>query len=242
MALVALCILTCATSALSAATGLGGGSILVIVLAYFFPSHALIQLHAVIQVTSNVSRLSASYYEIPWQRLKLLGIGSLTGVFACITTGDILSSTVLEVLLPFAIIFLTWSKELQRTSPYTLPNLDYWWRDILLGFLASCSSTFFGVSGPLLSACLVHSLPRDELVLSVAVINMSIHLLKIIGFLFFGFPLLDWIGTLFPLCSAAVVGSYIGTSIRHWLNQARFQLSIKIVITILCLGKTIQGI
>lgn len=214
---------------------------MVIVLAYFLPSHSLIQLHAAIQVTSNLSRLSASYSEIPWRRLQLLALGSLVGVVVCLTTGDVFSSDLLEGLLPLILIVFTWVKELQQISLFNLPKLNYWWRDILVGFLASCSSTFFGVSGPLLGAFLVHSLPKDALVLSIAVINMSTHLLKVIGFVVLGFPYTDWIYTLLPLCGAAIIGSYIGTSVRHHLNQDRFQLSLKILITLLCLGKMIEA-
>lgn len=210
---------------------------MVIVLAYFLPSYALIPLHAIIQVTSNLSRLSASYSEIPWRRLGSLGLGSLAGVVVCLSPGDVLSSGLLEALLPLILILFTWSKELQKVLSLTFPNPNSWGGDIFIGFLASCSSTLFGVSGPLLGACLIHSLTKDALVLSIAAINMSTHLLKVVGFLLLGFPFVDWIKTLLPLCGAAVIGSYVGTSLRHRLNQDKFQLSLKIVITLLCLGK-----
>lgn len=167
------------TSAITTAFGLGGGVLMVGVMSLVFPPAAIIPVHGVVQLGSNISRSLLFIRNMDWRILGLVLLGALIGAFigASIYVG--LSPDLIRLLLGLFILFVTWMPKLQGrelTSPMV----------VLVGALACFISMFVGAAGPFIGAMLPrHRLSKDAVIGTIGGCMTILHTLKIIAFGFF---------------------------------------------------------
>ena len=80
--LIALGVFSTITSLLTAVAGLGGGMLLLALMAQIFAPAILIPLHGIAQFFSNANRGVIHRDKLEWQYLKPFVTGSLVGAFA----------------------------------------------------------------------------------------------------------------------------------------------------------------
>ena len=73
-------LVTFLTSTIAAIVGLGGGMMLIAILPSFLPINALIPVHGLTQMSSNISRAVFGYKEIQYKVIPKFLIGSIIGI------------------------------------------------------------------------------------------------------------------------------------------------------------------
>ena len=113
----ALVLLSFLTSALTASVGLGGGLVLLVVLASFLPPLVVLPVHGVVQFGSNFGRASLLRQYIDWSITGYFLVGSILGV---ILAGRIFVALPADVLRAILGLFVPVSY-----THLTLPTTPY---------------------------------------------------------------------------------------------------------------------
>jgi len=128
------------TSLLTAVAGLGGGMLLLALMAQLFAPAVLIPLHGIAQFFSNANRGVIHRKSIEWTYLRPFVLGSVIGAFAFIPLVVFVDATLGALALGLFILLVTWFPKWLNVS-----RLPF----ILSGALTSGIGVLFGATGPL---------------------------------------------------------------------------------------------
>lgn len=216
------------TSALTAAFGVGGGLVLLVVMGFFMPAGALIPVHGVIQLGSNAGRAwHMRRHATPLVMAPFIAGGILGAVIGGSFAIDLPDFTVKLFMAAFVIV-LTWVR-LPRFVDTASPLVFG-----VGGLVTTALSIIIGASGPIVAAIIGKAFAvRQTMVANFAIAMTSQHLLKVLAFGFLGFSLAPWL----PLAAAMIASGYLGTRTGARLldrtGEDRFRFWLKIGITIL---------
>jgi len=215
------------TSMVAGVVGLGGGLLLIAVLPPFLPTNALIPIHGLSQLSSNLSRAYFGYKNIRYEVVPEFLIGSLAGVGAFAL---ILSAISTKYIPLFIGIYIILSIHSQRFNDKMRRYENYY----IIGFFQSGLSVVVGTTGPLAMTKLLNDFGEKDIVVATSAILMSItHLLKIVVFIYFGFAFFDYLGTITAMVTGTALGSYAGTKIRDKIDGEKLIFALKILLTIM---------
>lgn len=216
-------------SLLAAILGQGGGLILMTILAGHFPAHALIPIHATIQASSNGSRAFMGIPHIKWPIILPVIVGTIIGALIITPFIPSINWQWLQGIIALFILWMTWGKSLALSNKFKRALTS-------LGLLQGALGMALGATGPLGNALLLkYGLNKHELVASNAVIMFSSHVIKILLFSLVGTQLIHFWQSILILCIASILGSVIGSPLRHKLPERIFFPLFKIVLTLLAL-------
>ncbi len=225
-ALVPLALLT---STIAATLGMGGGVILIAVMPGFVPPAAIIPIHAVTQLASNLSRAAFGWRHIDIAMVLPVVAGAVVGAAAGGSIYSALNLDWLPLIIGLFILLLTWVP-LPAPRGRGAPAL------LALGFYQTGLGMVAGATGPLGAAVLARrNSARDWLVVNTAVYMTINHLVRSFAFGLMGFAFLSWLPLIAGMVLASVAGSWLGTRLRHYLPQGNFQLAFKWLVTLLAL-------
>lgn len=215
------------TSCLTGVIGMGGGVLLIALMPGLIPTAAIIPLHAVVQLASNVSRGAFGWRHIDWTLVPAILVGSIAGA---ILGGGIyvnLELRWLPAIIGLLIIVLTW-------VPLPTPKGSGQFSLLLLGFYQTGLGMLAGATGPLGAAVLArHNIQRDWLVVNTAVYMSINHVIKALAFALIGFSFGPWWWLILGMVAASVMGSWVGTRLRPLVPQLDFQRWFKLLVTLL---------
>ncbi len=213
------------TSFISAAFGLGGGMVLLAVIATILPANALIPVHGVVQIGSNISRAAvmARYIHLPV--LLPMTIGGLLGA----AVGGLIAVRLPDWVLFLAVgVFVLW-------SAWSKGNLGFGRATILLGGAISGFLTMFiGGTGPFVAA-LIKTLNLDRMshVGTQAGCMVFQHGLKIAIFGVLGFDYLPYLPLVAGMIVFGFLGTLVGRRVLHGMGDSCFRLALTILLTFL---------
>ena len=217
------------TSCLAGAIGLGGGVLLIALMPGLVPAAAILPIHSLVQLASNVSRAAFGWRHIDWTLIPALTIGAIAGAFV---GGGVYASLELQwlpAIIGVLIILLTW-------VPLPQPRGGGQWSLLLLGFYQSGLGMLAGATGPLGAAVLARrSIQRDWLVVNTASYMSINHIIKTCAFAFIGFSFGPWLWLIAGMVLASVVGSWVGTWLRRFIPEIDFQRWFRLLVTLLAL-------
>lgn len=214
---------------MTAAFGIGGGVTLLALMGPIVPVAALIPVHGVVQLGSNVGRawhlrrFAARSVVVPF----LVGglAGAVLGALLVVELPDAL----LKLILGAFILAMIWLK---------LPAIPFGSPPVLAmgGLVSTFATMFVGATGPLVSAMLARSFTDKEHLVSNTAIAMSVqHALKVGAFGALGFAFWQW----FPMIAAMIATGYLGTiggaRILARFPEATFRRAFKVLLTVLAL-------
>ncbi|AXH11744.1 sulfite exporter TauE/SafE family protein [Halarcobacter bivalviorum] len=226
---ILLGIITFLTSTIAGVVGLGGGMILIAVLPSFLPINALVPIHGLTQLSSNLSRAVFGYKDVKVEVIPKFLIGSLAGVSFFAVILYFVSLTYIPLFIGIYILLSLWS---QKFNDKIKKFESYY----LIGFIQSGFSIVVGATGPLATTLLVKDYNDKDTVVATAAALMSItHLLKVFAFMLFGFVFFDYIGILVAMIIGAVAGSYAGTKLRDKIDGKKFMLALKIILSLMAI-------
>lgn len=228
-------IITFFTSTIAGVVGLGGGMILIAILPSFLPVNAIVPVHGLTQMSSNVSRAFFGWKDVKLEVIPKFLFGSILGVSFFAVILYFISLEYVPLFIGLYILLSIWSdgfnKKIERFESYTV-----------IGFFQSGLSIIVGATGPLATTLLVKDYDDKHTVIATAAVLKSItHILKVFAFMVFGFVFFDYIGVLTAMIIGAVAGSWVGTKLRDKIDGKKFMLALKILLSTLAI-KLIVGL
>ncbi|MEC8040420.1 MAG: sulfite exporter TauE/SafE family protein [Pseudomonadota bacterium] len=214
------------TSAISAAFGLGGGLVMLALLAATLPPAALIPVHGWVQLGSNVARAAMMWRNIQWALVPGFVIGTVAGV----ALGGQIVVSLPPAYMQLAVgLFILWT--LLETPPRWLRYAGW-----LSGLVSSFLTMFFGATGPFVAAYLKpRKMARHDQVATHAMFMTFQHGLKVAMFGFLGFALAPWIGFILALVLSGVAGTWAGKLILSRMSDRGFHRVLSVVLALVAL-------
>jgi uncharacterized membrane protein YfcA len=221
------------TSLLTAAFGLGGGLALLAVLATVLPPAAVIPVHGVVQLGSNVGRAA-----VLWRHVAR---GVVPPFLAGAAVGAALGGAVSVELPPGAVevavaLFILWSVAFR--PPRALRRHGW-----ATGLVSSVLTMFFGATGPFVMAWLRSAeLERRALVATHATLMTAQHALKTAIFAALGFAYAPWLPLIALLIVAGFLGTLTGRAVLLRIDEARFAGVLNALLVLLALRLIWTGV
>ncbi len=217
------------TSGLTAAVGLGGGVLLLGVMASVLPPATLLPVHGIVQIGSNAGRAVLMRSHVLPKIVAMFALGAVAGVILGTRVFVVLPTTALQALIGLFILYSVWAPSLRR---FLMPLAGY----LAVGAVTTFLTMFVGGTGALVAAFLPpQRLGREGFVATHAVCMTLQHGLKVAAFGFIGFQLLPWL----PLCAlmiaAGFAGTVVGRRILLRLPEKVFLWAFRLVLTALAL-------
>jgi uncharacterized membrane protein YfcA len=222
-------LLTFLTSAFTAAVGVGGGVLLLAVMATFLSPALLLPVHGAVQVGTNAGRALVLARHVEPKIVALFTAGGVAGVAVGAAVFASLSMATLQLLLAGFILFSVWVP-VGRAEP--IPLAGY----LGVGAVASFCTMFIGGTGPFLAAFLSPDrYPRHKVVATHASCMALQHLLKVAAFGWLGFAFGPWLGLVVAMIASGFLGTLVGRRILDWLPERAFRQAFRAVLTALAL-------
>ena len=222
------------TSLVAGVVGLGGGLLLIAILPSFLPLNALVPIHGLSQVASNLSRAYFGYKDVQYQILPKFLIGSFIGVGLFALLLNIISLEYIPLFIGVYILLSLWSEKFNN-------KIKKYENYYIIGFFQTGLSVIVGTTGPLAMTKLLKDFEDKDKVVATSALLMSIsHILKVIVFIYFGFLFSDYIGIIIIMIIGSILGSYVGTKVRNKVNGEKLVLMLKILLSIMAIKSIIS--
>jgi uncharacterized protein len=221
-----------ASSLITAAVGIGGGGILLAVMATLIPPAALIPTHGAIQIGSNLGRAVMTLRHIFWPALPAFAVGSVIGVSA----GGMIVVTLPPAWVQIGVgSFVIWSVLAKPPE-----SLRKW--PLAVGVFSSFLTMFFGATGLFVATFTkAQKLARHAHVATHAALMTVQHGLKTLVFAILGFAFGQWLGFILAMTLAGLVGTLLGKSLLNRIDERRFRLALDTVLIVLSLRLIYAG-
>ncbi|MCG8457063.1 MAG: sulfite exporter TauE/SafE family protein [Holophagales bacterium] len=215
------------SSALTAVLGIGGGVLLIALMPGLLPAAAIVPVHGVVQLASNVSRAYFARTYIAWQPVLPFAAGAILGAAAGSRFVVALPERWLPLLLGSFILIVTW-----------LPVKRIRWpgRFFTIGAVQTFVSLFVGAAGPLVSPLLLREgYEHHRIVATHGTVMSLLHAMKTATFVLLGFSFAPYWLLILGMLAAVTAGSWAGNQLRHRLPQDRLKVAFRILLTALAL-------
>ncbi|MDW3221711.1 MAG: sulfite exporter TauE/SafE family protein [Paracoccaceae bacterium] len=219
-------------SLITAGFGIGGGAVMLAVIATLLPAPAIVPVHGLVQVGSNAGRAFLFRKEVYRAVMMPFLIGALIGIVLGGLFVVQLEAGALQIALGS---FILWSVAF---SPPALMRRS----SAITGGLSSFLTMFIGGTGPFVAAYIkTLGLSRIQHVATHAAFMTLQHLLKTIAFGVLGFAFSKWAGLIGLLIASGFLGTVAGRHILFKINEARFKLILNAILIILALRLIYAG-
>lgn len=220
-----------ATATLSGIIGMGGGVILLAVMAAILPAPLVVPLHGVVQLVSNSTRTLRLLGDVNWRIVALYVPTLVVGVFLGL---QLYSGERMEWFRPmigfFLLAFLAWDRFRPKKIDAPL------WVFAPAGLVGGVLAILVGATGPFLAAFFLRDdLKPREIVATKAAVQTVSHILKIPAFLSVGFDYGSRAPILAPLVGAAILGTLAGTWLLHRMETRLFRAIFRWVLALLAI-------
>jgi len=235
-AVVFLIITATFTSFITASVGIGGGILLLAVMASLVPPSVLIPVHGLVQFGSNGGRAWLTRSHCDWSLVAGFALGAVVGALVASFVVVQLPLQWIQLAVAGFILFLVWGPKPRKVDLGPRGRM-------LFGGLTTLVSMFVGATGPLV-ASVVHRQSADKLAVSATFAScMSVqHLLKLAVFSVAGFAFWQWLPLVLLMIAGGFIGTWLGLKVLNRLPVKLFSQIFKLVITLLALRLLWQGL
>lgn len=224
-AAVALFAISAGTSFISAAMGLGGGIVLLAVMATLLPAAALVPVHGMVQIGSNAGRAIVMARDV---RLLVM-LPFLLAMAVGATAGGLIAVRLPEWLLQIAlgsfILWSVWGRWQPRAAGRAL---------VVGGLVSGFLSMFIGATGPFVATLMrALGLDRMQLVATQAATMTLQHVAKVTVFGFLGFGYAEYLPLVAAMIASGLLGTIVGRRVLSGMGDVRFQKLLTVILTLL---------
>lgn len=215
------------TSAITAAMGVGGGVLLLALMAQLLPPQLLIALHGAAQLMSNTNRAVLQRQHVNWTYLTPFVLGCLVGAIALAPIAMWLPAHWGQLALGVFILLATWKPQWLALSA---------WRPGIAGAGTTGLSLVLGATGPLVMSVLPKQHWSRQQVVGTHAMAMTVqHGLKVVVLTGSGVDLWPLWPLLVALGVATLLGNIIGAKLLNRIPEARFKSILNGLLTLLAL-------
>ena len=231
MELLVIGIAAVATSVLSALAGLGGGIILLAVVAQFFVPAVAIPIHGGIQLVSNGSRAAILRKDIAWRSVGLSALLLFPASLVGVALATSVPAAATRLTIGIFVLIVAWRPGvLKRQQADGLSDRTLVGVGAVSGFL----NTTVGASGPVTSPFFkAVTASHTAFVATAGAAQVLAHLSKIVAFSLDDFSITDHILVIAIGAVGVTVGSWIGTRLLGRVSEEGLDLLFKVVLTAL---------
>lgn len=223
------------TSLTAGIGGIAGGVILISVMPGFLPAAAIVPVHGVVQIASNVSRAAFGFRHVEWRIFWAYAAGAIIGALLGAQIVPYIAWENMPLILGIFILVFTWMPRIG--SAPSLPG-----KFTVLGIFQTSLSLFIGIAGPLnMPFLLRENLGRDRTVITHSVQMTAMHTLKVITLGILGFAFWPYWKLVVGMVIAATLGSWLGTKLRGKVPENVFRQGIKFLITLLAIRMILKA-
>ena len=242
MTIAVLCGASLLTAGVSAVLGMAGGIMLLAVMLLFLEPAVAIPVHAIVQLTSNSSRVVIHARQVRrdllWPyALLLLPAGALT-----VPLAQHLPADALRLAIGCFVIVATWRKRwlLLGFKPEHVPVRP---RFAIVGAAAGALGPLIGATGPFIAPFFLGiGLSRFELIGTKAACQASGHLAKMVLFGVAGFSFVQFGPLMVAMALCAIAGTWLGTRLLQRLDDDRFTQLYRLTLTAVSLRLIWSGL
>jgi uncharacterized membrane protein YfcA len=216
------------TSLITATFSLGGGTLMIAVLALVFPPAVVVPVHGCVQLGSNAGRALVQRPHVQWQLIGWISLGSVFGVVVGGQFVQVLPEHLFTIAIGLFILITTWLPQPAIVGENRVAQ-------VVGGAIISALSMLVGATGPLIATFIRGLADRRQLVATHAMLMTIQNLFKVATFTALGFAF----GSYLPLIAAMVATGFAGTAIGSRLlvkvPEHVFRVGFKVVLTVVAL-------
>lgn len=224
-------------SIVSAIFGLAGGTLVFALLSWGLDAKQAVPLHSAVQVVGNLARFTAFWRFIQWRVVGFFSILLVPGAWLGGLLFNYFDPILLEFLVGAFILISIFIRE--GKMPPTQP-----WMFVMLGFLSSFLGMIVAVTGPFIASFFVlNNIAKEELIATKSVCQALTQIVKTGVFLLsvgFDFGQYQWL--ILILCTATILGTFIGRWLMEKISQQRFNQLNRILLAIIALGMWLDAL
>ena len=222
------------TSSITAAMGVGGGVVLLALMAQVVPPAVLIPLHGAAQLMSNTNRVLVQRKHINWTYIKPFFLGSLVGGALITPLALYMPVPVGQILLAVFIVLATWKSAWLRLAS---------WHPAASGGISTGLSLILGATGPLVMSVLPKTEWERQVVVGTHGMAMTIqHGIKVIAFSSLNVSLFEYWPLLLGIGVATLAGNLVGAKLLARVPEDKFTVILNWLLTALALRLAWQGL
>lgn len=222
-----LCAISFVGSLIAAALGLGGGILVLAVMALVLPPTVLIPVHGVVQLGSNLGRAlfmarRVLYLVVP-AFIAGAGIGAAAGAYVVVA----LPLWLLLALLAVFVLYGTWSPGFRSARPGRAVFFA-------VGAGSSLVTMLVGATGPLIAPFVSAACGERRQVVATHAMLMSVqHGIKVLAFGLLGFAFGPYLPLLAGLLAFGLLGTWAGGKLLARLPEDVFRRGLRMILTVL---------
>lgn len=223
-----LIVLSAFTSLITATFSLGGGTLMIAVLALVFPPAVVVPLHGGVQLGSNAGRALVQRQFIQWRYVMWIALGAAIGTVFGGQIAQFLPEHLFQIAIALFVLVTTWlpNPKVNNHGPVA---------QFLGGAIISALGMVVGAVGPLIAIFLRHLPDRRELVATHAALMSIQNVFKVGVFTALGFAFADYLPLLVAMILSGFVGTAIGSRLLLKVPEKLFRYGFRIVLTLVAL-------
>ena len=215
-------------SAITAAFGLGGGSLMLAVLTLYWPAAIAVPVHGCIQLGSNSGRALNRRKFTQWQFAGWFILGSALGALAGGRVATLLPDAVFKAAIATFILWSVWAPQAPIRARSAVTTT-------LAGAVTSAVGMIVGISGPLVISFLRNLTDRRQIVGTHAFLMSAQNTFKVLTFIGFGFAFGAYLPLIALMVGAGFAGTAVGGLFLDRLPEKAFRLVFRMVLTVIAL-------
>jgi uncharacterized membrane protein YfcA len=215
------------TSFITAAFGIGGGAVLIGLLALKLPPFALLPIHGIVQIGSNFGRTVIFIKEIKKDVLIPFTLGTILGSSLGGTFFIQIDPWLLQLIVA---MFILWSV-FGKIPAIGASHITFG------GMFSGFFTMFFGASGTLVAG-MVKTMklePVNHLATHSALMTIQ-HLIKVVIFGFVGFAYGEYFFLITGMIISGFIGTLVGKKILIKFGKKYFQVVLNTILTLIALN------
>ena len=213
--------------------GVGGGVILLALLAQIVPSAVVIPLHGAAQLASNTSRVFVQRKHINWTYILPFFIGGVIGAAILTPWVRDVPDGVGELMLGIFILIATWRAQWLGLSQ---------WHPAASGGVTTGLSLILGATGPLVMSVLPRNAWSRQMVVGTHGMAMVLqHGIKVVAFSSLDFDWSAWWPMLLAIAVGTFAGNRMGALLLNAFNEQQFKTALDWLLTLLAVRLIWQG-
>ncbi len=228
-----LILVSAATSFLTAAAGIGGGIVLLSIMAILVPAPVIIPLHGAVQIGSNFGRTALMLPYIERSIMVPFVFGTIIGAALGGMTAVQLPPGILKIGLACFILWSVWGRAIGAPGQLAI---------IGTGLVSSFLTMFFGATGTFVSAMIkTLKLGRMEHVATHSACMVAQHAIKVVVFALLGFSFAPYLGLIVAMVMSGFIGTLIGKKFLLKTSDNKFHRILSFVLTLLAIRLLYEG-
>jgi uncharacterized membrane protein YfcA len=227
--------LSMVASFITATFSLGGGVLMLAVLALVFPPTVVLPIHGAVQVGSNFGRAVMLWSHVVWSSVGWLALGFAFGTLLGAPVAAMLPADIFQIVIALFILITTWLPNPKVTDHSPT-------KQVVGGTVISALGMLVGATGPLV-ALFLRGLPDRQALVGTHALVMSIqNILKIGGFIALGFAFASYLPFVLAMVGCGLVGTALGGRFLMRVSDRVFRVGFRLMLTVMALYLLVRAL